>query len=157
MSTLKYTAGARTRNVVNIADPGGAGKAFELTAANASPSAATDGFKNLHSQKTLHVLIHNNALVDNLGADVNVTSIGIWVYNASLGGVWSVLQVTERENAGDALIYPKYNNLSVNHDKKLRLIIPIEGIERIYVKASTFSGNPVATGTLDIYLGVNSI
>ena len=155
MSVHKYTAGARTRNVVNIADPGGSSKAYELTAANASPSSPTDGFKNLHSQKTLHVLIHNNELVDG-GSDVDVTDIGIWGYNASLGGVWSVLSVTERANAGDTLIYPKYNNLSVDKGKKLRLIIPIEGIERIYVKASTFSGT-VSGGTLDIYLGVNSI
>ena len=156
MSVHKYTAGARTRNVVNIADPGGTSAAYSLTAANSVPSTSTDGFKNFHSQKTLHVLIHNNALVATGPADVNVSDIAIWGYNASLGGVWSILNKVERLNSGTTLVYPAYSNLAVAHDEKVRLIIPIEGIERIAVRAANFSA-AVTGGSLDIYLGVNSI
>ena len=155
MSVHKYTAGARTRNVVNIAEPGGTSKAYELTAASAVPSGATAGFKNLHSQKTLHVLIHNNTLVHSSG-DLTVSNIAIWGYNASLGGVWSILNRVERLNSGATLVYPLYNNLEVAKNDKLRLIIPIDGIERIYVRAETFS-HTRSGGSLDIYLGVNSI
>mgnify|MGYP003669904642 CR=1 FL=1 len=76
MSSLNYTAGARTRNVINIAKPGSTTeKAYSLTAANSIPSLATDGFKNFHSQATLHLLAHNNGLTNSggnmsVGADV---------------------------------------------------------------------------------------
>ena len=56
MSVHQYTAGARTRNVINIADPGGTTAAYTLTDNQAAPSGATDGFKNCHSQKTLHYM-----------------------------------------------------------------------------------------------------
>ena len=155
MSVHKYTSGGRTRNVVNIADVGGTTAAYSLTAANSAPTGATDGFKNPHSQKTLHVLIHNNALIHGAG-DLNVSDIEIWGYNSSLGGLWTILTRTERANAGDTLIYPEYNNIAVAHDAKIRLTIPIEGVERIHVRARTFS-HTRSGGSLDIYLGVNSI
>lgn len=155
MSVHKYTAGARTRNVVNIANPGGTGTAFSLTADNGAPTQSTDGFKNFHSQKTLHVVIHNNALIHSTG-DLDVSNIEIWGYNSSLGGLWTILTHTERANAGDTLIYPQYNNITAAHDAKIRLTIPIEGVERIYVRARTFS-HTRSGGSLDIYLGVNSI
>ena len=153
--SLKYTAGARTRNVVNIGTPGGTTPAASITADNGIPSGATAGFKNFHSQKTLHVLIHNNALIHGAG-DLDVSAIKIWGYNSSLGGLWTILTHTERTNAGDTLVYPEYNNIAVAHDAKIRLIIPIEGIERIYVQGTTFS-HTRSGGSLDIYLGVNSI
>ena len=153
--SLKYTTGARTRNVVNIAVPGGTTPAYSLTAANAAPNASTDGFKNFNTQRMLHVLIHNNALIHASG-DLDVSNIEIWGYNESLGGLWTILTHTERANAGDTLIYPEYNNIAAAHDAKIRLAIPIEGVERIHVRARTFS-HTRSGGTLDIYLGVNSI
>ena len=156
MSALKYTAGARTRNIVNIANPGGTDKAYELTAANSAPTAAGDGFKNFHSQKMLHILIHNNGLQTSAAAAITVSSIQIYGYNASLGGIWTRLRYIERENGGDNLIYPTFTNLEVQKDKKLRIAIPIDGIERIAVHAKTFSAAQ-DSGTLDIYLGVNTI
>jgi hypothetical protein len=156
MSVHNYKAGARTRNVVNIAKPGGSGAAYSLTEANSIPSAATDGFKNFNSQKTLHVVIHNNALVASGPTNVNVSDISIWGYNSSLGGVWTMLTRTDRASGAETLVHPTYSGLSVAHDGVLRLIIPIEGIERIAVRAETFSAT-VTGGTLDVYLGVNSI
>jgi len=153
--SLKYTTGARTRNVVNLAVPGGTAPAYSLTAANTAPSGATAGFKNFNTQRMLHVLIHNNGLIRS-GGDLDVSNIEIWGYNASLGGLWTILTHTERANAGDTLIYPEYNNIAAGHDAKIRLAIPIEGVERIYVRARTFSHTRTG-GTLDIYLGVNSI
>ena len=41
------------------------------------------------------------------------------------------------------------------HDKNYRIIVPIEGVERIAVHVETLTGR--TAGTLDIYLGVNSI
>jgi len=153
--SLKYTTGARTRNVVNLAVPGGTTPALQLTEDNLAPSGATAGFKNFNTQRMLHVLIHNNGLIRS-GGDLDVSNIEIWGYNASLGGLWTILTHTERANAGDTLIYPEYNNIAAAHDAKIRLAIPIEGVERIYVRARTFSHTRTG-GTLDIYLGVNSI
>jgi len=153
--SLKYTTGARTRNVVNLAVPGGTTPALQLTEDNLAPSGATAGFKNFNTQRMLHVLIHNNGLIHS-GGDLDVSNIEIWGYNASLGGLWTILTHTERANAGDTLIYPEYNNIAAAHDAKIRLAIPIEGVERIYVRARTFSHTRTG-GTLDIYLGVNSI
>ena len=57
MSVHKYTAGARTRNVVNLVQPGGTtGIVVDgsevLTAAIAAPTTADHGYKNFHSQST---------------------------------------------------------------------------------------------------------
>ena len=109
MSVHQYTAGARTRNVVNIADVGGTGTAYSLTAANSIPSSATDGFKNFNSQKTLHVLIHNNGL-DNGGASpvsIAADQIQIWGYNSSLGGKWSELRTVDRTHGANTAQFPK--------------------------------------------------
>ncbi len=151
MSSFKYTAGARTRNVVNIADPGGTSAAYTLTDNQAAPSSATDGFKNFHSQKTLHALFVNTA-------DQSM-AWKIWVYNASLGGVWAPLNFfAERENNGDALILPVVtetlaagNSTTQYH----RIIIPIEGVERIAVQAT--KGGSISSGNFRVWLGVNSI
>ena len=86
---------------------------------------ATDGFKNFNSQKTLHVVIHNNALATSDPADISVSNISIWGYNSSLGGVWTMLTRTDRASGGETLVHPTYSGLSVAHDGVLRLIIPI--------------------------------
>ena len=111
MSVHRHTSGGRTRNVVNIAEPGGDTIAYSLTAANTAPSLATDGYKNFHSQKTLHVLIHNNSLEwDDSGtpADLKVDSnkITIWGYNSSLGGVWAPLRIPVYDNSNGILQFP---------------------------------------------------
>ena len=158
MSALKYTAGARTRNVVNLAKPGGTDKAYELTAAQAAPSSATHGFKNFHSQDTLHVVIHNNGLDDGGSTPVTIAAdqITIWVYNSSLGGVWTQLRLNDRKNGSDAATFPVVTIPdTIAKDSTYKLTVPIEGAERIAVQVAAIPTRD--RGTLDIYLGVNTI
>ena len=166
MSVHKYTAGARTRNVVNIADLGGTSAAYSLTGSNSAPSTSTDGFKNFHSQKTLHILIHNNNLRSDDGSPTNMSvsadKIQVWGYNSSLGGKWSELRIVDRTHDGNTVQFPKVLVPdAIAYGSTYRIIVPIEGVERIAIQlASTpFSGGSGdrGTGSLDIYLGVNSI
>jgi hypothetical protein len=160
MSVHQYTTGARTRNVVNIAVPGGATPAYSLTAANSVPSSATDGFKNFNSQRTLHMLVHNNGL-DNGGASpvhIAANQIHVYAYNSSLGGTasWSKLRLIERYPAAATTLFPAVVIPdAVNKDTTYRVIVPIEGVERIAVYVEAIGTRD--RGTLDIYLGVNSI
>ena len=156
MSVHQYTAGARTRNVVNIADPGGDGtaKAYSLGNANQSaPSTATDGYKNYRSQKYLHVLVKSTAS--------QTFDLVFYGYNSSLGGstspVWAPISIPVRDHNGNNIQFmPVEKQIAAGSGTTqfLRFVIPIEGIERIAVKAE--KGGTV-TGTIDIYLGVNSI
>ena len=167
MSVHQYTAGARTRNVVNIADPGGTGVAYSLTEAHSYPTLATDGFKNFNSQKTLHVLIHNNNLKSSdtptpSNMSVSAEKIQIWGYNSSLGGEWSELRIVDRTHGANTAQFPKVLVPdAIAYGDTYRITVPIEGIERIAVQliSSPFSGgnNTRGAGSLDIYLGVNSI
>ena len=147
MTVHQYTAGARTRNVINIASPGGTTPAYQFAATSAAPSTATDGFPNFRSQKTLHVLVDNNRNTAN-------SVLKFWFYNSSLGGVWTELSQIVRENAGDTLVYAALPSATVAGGGTLRFILPIEGVERFAVQATTVGG---ASGTCDVYLGVNTI
>ena len=162
MSSLNYTAGARTRNVINIAKPGSTTeKAYSVTAPNSIPSSATDGFKNFHSQKTLHVMIHNNSLTGGGGAiTVLARDLHVWVYSSSLGGVasWSPLRLIDRDHTTNEALFPAVMNPeNITSGSKLRMIIPIEGAERIAMYLDNLGGGGTTSGTLDIYLGVNTI
>lgn len=177
MSTHRYTAGARTRNVINIADPGGTGTAYSLETTSpaaymhrtADPSTADDGFKNFHSQRMLHIIIHNNNLKSTNSPtpaemDISANEITIWGYNSSLGGAnsWSPLRLNYGLGTGNTLIFPEVLIPDViAYGDEYRMIIPIHGIERIAVQLGTspFSGgnNTHGAGKLDVYLGVNTI
>ncbi len=177
MSIHNYTSGARTRNVINIADPGGTGTAYSLETTSPAnymhrtddPDAATDGFKNFHSQGMLHIVIHNNNLKSTdsptpAEMDISANKITIWGYNSSLGGTnsWSPLRLNYGLGTGNTLIFPKVLVPDViAYGDEYRMIIPIHGIERIAVQlgASPFSGgnNTHGAGKLDVYLGVNTI
>ena len=159
MSVPRSITGARTRNVVNLADPGSTtATAYSLTAANSEPSAATDGFRNFHSQKTLHVLIHNNGLDNGGSTPVTIAAdkIHFYGYNSSLGGQWAQLRVIERKHDGNTLVMPVVSIPdSIAKDTTYRFTLPIDGIERIAVYVEAI---PTRTlGTLDIYLGANTI
>ena len=155
MSVHKYTAGARTRNVVNIADVGGTSAAYATqTAAISAPTLATDGFKNFNSQKNLHIVVDNNALKTSDPANITVT-VTVYGYNSSLGGHWAPLTIPISQGSGNALIYKDVVLPAVDTDGTFRAIIPIEGVERIAV-AAALSGTR-ATGNYSIFLGVNSI
>ena len=170
MSVHKYTAGARTRNIVNIANPGQtATKAYELNKDNQSsqmaiPTTADHGYKNLRGQKTLHILIHNNAMKDASNAAVNVLAnkIIVYVYKSGLGGVpsWAPLRIPIHNNTTGVLQFPTVKIPdAVNQGDKYHVVVPIEGAERIAVvlDSSPFSTTFDGTGTLDVYLGVNTL
>ena len=153
MAAFQYTAGARTRNVVNIASVGGQGtKAYEFEDTTSAPSSATDGYANFRSQKTLHIAAYN-------GADQTIT-LKFWFYNSAFGGGsggWYELSQIERANNGDTLLFATLPTPTLTAEGgTLRLILPIEGIERIAVQCSA-KGGTVSSGTCDVYLGVNTI
>lgn len=150
-----HTAGARTRNVVNIAKPGGTTAAYEAQlAATAAPTLATHGFKNFHSQKNLHIVIKNNAL-DEGGSTACAVVVTVYGYNSSLGGEWAPLTIPVSVGNADAL---EFKNVVISTAKSTnsRAIIPIEGVERIAV-ATSFTGGTPDQGNYSIWLGVNSI
>jgi hypothetical protein len=156
--SLKYTTGARTRNVVNLAVPGGTTPAYSLTAQNTAPAAADDGFKNFNTQRMLHVVVHNNGL-DNGGSTpvaVAASQITVYGYNSSLGGKWAPIRLNDRASGAETAVFPAVTIPdSIAKNTSYRLAIPIEGVERIAVHVAAI---PTRTlGSLDIYLGVNSI
>ena len=159
MSTHRHTSGARTRNVINIANPGGTtDKAYSLTAANSAPTTATEGYKNFHSQGMLHVLVHNNGLDDG-GSTPRAIAAGeitVYGYNSSLGGKWSPLRLNIGAGGGNSAQFPAVTIPdSIGKNTTYRIIVPIEGVERIAVHVAAIPAR--TAGTLDIYLGVNSI
>ena len=142
-----YRAGGRSRTVQNIAtDAAGVPKpeqiAYTITAATAAPSSDTDGFKNIGLQKTLHMLVKNNATGGNV-------SLQLWGYHAAFGqwGVLTVLDVTD--GSGSAIAITAGNNVDIYN------LFNIEGIERIAVQCTAY--NNADTGNVHVYLGVNSI
>ena len=156
MSTHRYTTGARTRNVVNIAVPGGTTPAHAVTdfAVIAVPTLATHGFKNFHSQKNLHIVVKNNGLDAGGSAPVAVV-VTVYGYNTSMGDVWAPLTIPISVGDNNAL---EFKNVvtSVAKSANFRAIIPIEGVERIAV-ATSFTGGTPDEGDYSIWLGVNSI
>ena len=142
-----YRAGGRSRTVQNIGtDADGvpqAGQiAYTITEATSAPSAATDGFKNIGLQKTLHCLVKNNATGGNV-------SLQLWGYHAAFDewGVLTVLDVTD--GSGSAIGIVVANNVDIYN------LFNIEGIERIAVQCTAYNNS--ATGNVHVYLGVNSI
>ena len=154
--SLKYTTGARTRNVVNLAVPGATTPAYSLTAANSVPTAADDGFKNFNTQRMLHVLIHNNGLDDGSGVSIAASQITVYGYNSSLGGKWAPIRLNDRASGAETAVFPPVTIPdAIAKDTFYRLAVPIEGVERIAVYVAAIPTRNA--GTLDIYLGVNSI
>ena len=150
MSTHRYTTGARTRNVVNIAIPGGTTPAYTLTDSLAAPTSATDGFRNFNTQRMLHVLVKSTA---NQTMDIT-----LYVYNESLGGEWAPLQIPVRAHDGNGIEFMTVTeqvaagNVTTQY---LRFDVPVEGAERIAIKADR--GAAIGAGNVLVYLGVNSI
>ena len=151
-----YTAGARTRNVVKIADPGGTTAAHTITdfSTIAAPTGNSAGFKNFHSQKNLHIVIKNNGLDDG-GSTAVAVVVTVYGYNQSLGSEWAPLKIPVSVGNADAL---EFKNVVISTAKgtNSRAIIPIEGVERIAV-ATSFDGGTPDEGDYSIWLGVNSI
>ena len=168
MSVHKYTAGARTRNVVNLVEPGGTtgivvGGSDELTAAIAEPTTAAHGYKNLHSQQNLHLVIKNNGLVDTAGSPAAMTlNVTVWVYNSSLGGstspLWTKLSLPMSRGDNNALEFYEVPSVAVVDGTLFRTILPIEGIERVAIQTTITGGNGNrGAGNYSIWLGANTI
>jgi len=133
-------SGGRTRSVVNLANPGGtAGVAYTFTAATAVPSGATAGYKNYGLNKNLHILIMNN--------DAAGCVFKIWGYH-SFAEQWGLLDIIDPATGDNNVI-----EISVAKDIDEYTIVPIEGIERIAIQATTYAGGNSCT----CYLGVNTI
>ena len=143
MSVHQPTSGARTRNVVNVANPGGSGDvAFSWAggaSADGAPTAATDGFANFRRQRYLHVLVKNN----NTGG---AFTVNVWLYNSAFEQ-WGRLGVVDPADGGsNPAIIPTANN----GDEYV--IFDIKGAERIYVAMTAIGSN----NTAQAWCGVNS-
>ena len=138
-----YQSGGRTRNIVNIANVGGAGtSAYVFTTSSASPpSLATDGYANYGTQENLHLMIEN---------DSNQTSkFAVWTYH-SFSGIWGKLNIYDG-TTGDNSVLTVQVAAGVTH----HAIAQIAGVERVYVQCHSYPGPP--TGNTIVYLGVNTI
>tara|TARA_R110002073_G_scaffold151807_1_gene306161 strand:+ start:14 stop:439 length:426 start_codon:yes stop_codon:yes gene_type:complete len=138
-----YQSGGRTRSIVNVANPGGAGtSAYVFTTSSASPpSLATDGYANYGTQENLHIVVKN---------DSNQTSkFTVWTYHSSFG-VWGKLNIYDG-TTGDNSVLTVQAAAGITH----HAIAQIAGSERVYVQCHSYPGPP--TGNTTVYLGVNTI
>jgi hypothetical protein len=158
MGVFQYSAGARTRNVVNIANPGSgapgttAAPAYVFEDTTSAPGAATDGYVNFRQQKTLHVAIKNTC-------DETLT-LKFWFYNSSLEGSttgWYEMSQLVRAHNGNTLAFATLPTPTLSASGgTLRFTLPIDGVERIAVQCSGKSDTP-GSGDCKVWLGVNTI
>ena len=136
-------SGGRTRNVVNINNPGSEGTVAFSWAGGASgdsaPSAATDGFANFRRQRYLHVLAKNN----NTGGNFKFK---VWLYNSSFGE-WGALALTDAQTPAGVVV-----ESTVANNIDLYYVYDIAGAERIYIQQTAIGSN----NTAQVWLGVNS-
>ena len=138
-----YTSGGRTRNVVNVANPGGTGAAYSFTAADsAGPTADTDGYANFRQQKYLHVHVSGNIAAGG-GARVR-----LWGYN-NFAEAWGPIQ--HIAGVGTGSWGPAELTCSYA-DYRAYYTFDIAGTNRIAAECTDFGSN----GTVYVYLGVNS-
>jgi hypothetical protein len=148
MTVQRQISGGRTRNVINLAEPGSTtAKCYAFAATNSAPTAAGEGFTNFRQQSTLHVVVDNNRNTGN-------ATLEFYFYSSSLGGGWSKLAQAVRVNNADTLTFAEFPTITVTAGASTRFILPIEGIEKIAVHCSAIAG---ASGTCDVYMGVNTI
>jgi hypothetical protein len=136
-------SGGRTRNVVNINNPGSEGTvAFSWAggaSADSAPSAATDGFANFRRQRYLHVLVKNN----NTGGNFKFK---VWLYNSSFGE-WGALALTDAQTPAGVVV-----ELTVANNVDLYYVYDIAGAERIYIQQTVID----SSNTAQVWCGVNS-
>ena len=161
MSVFQYNTGARTRNVVNAAEPGAEGvKAYTITGDTALTSgiptdlasnSANAGYANFRRQRYLHIqAVMGGGTVQ----DADEVNLFVWVYN-SMSGVWTVLQTSNASNP--TTTGPLKLNVKGSQNKgRQSFIIDIKGSERVYIGAEDFNDNAGSDLQIDIYLGVNS-
>jgi hypothetical protein len=157
MSVFQYSAGARTRNVVNINNPGSEGTvAFTLSSVTANTagvpnvllnsagdSRKTEGFANFRRQRYLHLLAINNNTGD-------AVKLKIWLYNAAFEQ-WGCLN--EVYATGNASTLSNADvELSIADDQQDYFVFDIKGAERIFIQCTDAAG----ANDLSVFLGVNS-
>jgi hypothetical protein len=157
MSVFQHNTGARTRNVVNVADPGASGTvAFTLSSVTANTggvpdallnaagaSRKTEGFHNFRRQRYLHLLAINNNSGD-------AVKLKIWLYNSAFEQ-WGCLN--EVYATGDAATISHADvELSIADDQQDYFIFDIKGAERVFIQCTDAAGS----NDLSVFLGVNS-
>jgi|TARA_E500000305_G_scaffold95287_1_gene84779 hypothetical protein len=157
MAAFQYTAGARTRNVINIADVGGEGTvAFTLSSTDAVTGGVpnvllssasgyeTQGFANHNRQRYLHLTAKNNNSGDNV-------KIKIWIYN-SAAKQWGCLNKVFAQGDGSGLTQAQVE-LTIADDAQEYFIFDIKGAERVFVQCTDAAG----ANDCSIWLGVNTV
>ena len=152
MSVFQYSAGARTRNVINIASVGNVGiKAYNFGADSSAPSSATDGFANFRRQRYLHI----QAKLDTSSiADADEVNLYVWLYN-SMSGIWTRVNVTNQGANPSGNMELKLN-LKGNASTTLYFIVDINGAERVAIQAKNYNDDSGSDLKIPVYLGVNS-
>lgn len=138
-----YQSGGRTRNIINIANVGGAGTAAYVftTSSAAVPSSATDGYANYGIQENLHLMIDNDS--------DETSKFTVWTYH-SFSGIWGKLNIYDG-TTGDNSVLTVQVAAGINH----HAIAQIAGAERVYIQCHDYPNSP--TGNTTVYLGVNTI
>ncbi len=147
MSVPRGQSGGRTRNVVNINQPGSEGTVARTyspsDSADAVPSGAAAGFANFRRQRYLHVS------ATNLNSGGNF-KFKIWLYNSAFGQ-WAPLSFADAQTPAGATMEI---TLATGNPNSAYYIFDINGAERIYFQSTASIGSG-GTGA-KVFLGVNS-
>jgi hypothetical protein len=155
MNVFQHTAGARTRNVVNVHDPGSSGtKSYTFTGNFDAPSSPTDGFANYRRQRYLHLQLKS----EGFDHSNNKAIVYLYLYN-SMSQTWSLLQVPAAvDDDGDNRYFDWKVEFSGNGSNFERYyIIDINGAERVALELGDYdSDDGSATVKVSAWMGVNS-
>ena len=146
MSYPRGQSGGRTRNVVNVADPGGSGtQAYAFDDTTDAPTKATDGYANFRRQRYLHVQVSGSISQAGDGAQML-----LWGYN-SFSGKWGVVQIKDPTSDVNFVNV----QLTSSHGEPRRYYkFDIDGIERVALECTDKEVN--GDTKVYVYLGVNS-
>ena len=152
MSVFQYNTGARTRNVVNAAEPGAEGvKAYNFTGNSSDPSGADDGYANFRRQRYLHIQAKLAGGTVQSNDEVNLY---VWLYN-SMSGIWTRVNV-DNQGANPSGNMELKLNLKGDGVTTLYYIVDIKGAERIAIQAKDYNDQGGSDLEIPVYLGVNS-
>ena len=140
-----YQSGGRTRNIINVANVGGAGTSAYVYAtsslSSSVPTQATDGYANSGVQENLHIMIKNTS--------DTTSKFVVWTYH-SFSGVWGKLNIYDGTSGVNDVLTVQVAGGITHH-----AIAKIAGAERVFVQCYQY---PVpSTGNSTVYLGVNTI
>jgi len=149
MSTYKPLSGGRTRNVVNIVEPGSANHvaayAMAFNAPLGDPTGSGAGYRNFHSQRYLHCVV-DNSMNENW-------DFKIWGYS-SFAGVWAPIGRPAWSQSQLVQLGSGDRTYQVASGEAGYIVLEIDGIERIAVSSHNVNG--AGSGTCVVYLGVNT-